>query len=378
MPDETNGALGSPASAQAAATTLPENAAASGFPLNSKEQVQAALARSLEILQPQSPPADPTATVAAEEPPLETAADPQEQSSETLPEAGAEPPAEPEAPEGEPEEAGKPPGWQKRIDRLTAQKTELETRLAELEAQLAAKAQEPEAAPAPASVPGANPLAHVTSPAKLQEIRRAAEEAVEWADTQLINMEADADQVIEEVAPHAEALGLPKDRETWTPGLVKRALLTVKKNADARARKHVPAQAQFLIERHKAEQAAAKTFPWWNDPKAPEHQAIANSMQQYPWAQTVPGIKYAFGLMVEGHKAVQARLAAAQGGETAKPPALPPKTVKRPSVAPSRVPAEKAHTEQLRQRMATNPDGETLMKILTAQLQQSVPPKGGS
>ena len=369
MPDENNGALGSPASAQAKATTLPENAAASGFPLNSKEQVQAALARSLEILQPQSPPAAPTETVAAEEPPLETAADPQEQSSEDLTEPEAEASAETAEPEeGEVEEAGKSPGWQKRIDRLTAQKTELEARLAKVEADLAAKAQEPEAAPTPSLVPGANPLVHITSPAKLQEIRRAAEEAVEWADTQLINMEADADLVIEEVAPHADALGLPKDRDTWTPGIVKRALMQVKKNADARARKHVPAQAQFLIERQQAEQAAAKTFPWWNDPKAPESQAVANSMQQYPWAQTVPGIRFAFGLMVEGHKVVQARLTAA-GGDPAKPQAVPPKTVKRPSVAPSRVPADKAHTEQLRQRMATNPDRDTLTQLLTGQLQ---------
>lgn len=382
MPDETPGALGSPASAQAPANSLPEKSASSGFPLNSSADVAAALARSLASLQTQSPtPAaeTPAPTVTGEEPPPETATDQQQEEPEsTLSEPAA---ADPESGNDGEDEAdpGRKPGWQKRIDKLTAQKSELEARLASLEAKLAEPKPEPEEAPAaaqPAATPGANPLSHITNPAKLAEQRQQAEVVIEWADTALINIEADAETVMNEVAPNAKALGLPEDRESWTPGLVKRALMQVRKQAETTARKHVPAQAAFLIERQKAEQAAAAEFPWWKDAKSPERQQVANTLAQWGHLRLadIPGVPFALAQMVEGYKA---RMAARQAGEPAKPQALPPRTPKRPMSAPNRVPAEQAHTDQLRQRLSSAPKSEDLTQLLSLQLQQSLAPQTG-
>lgn len=184
-------------------------------------------------------------------------AEPTPETEETQLEPEPKAPEEPSEDEGatdQPEPA-QTPGWQKRIDKLTAQKHELTGELQALKEQVARLQQQDNINLAQ----DPNPVADAKSLEEIDQMVEQAESIDQWANRRLFRLRQDpesADDVLQEIEKQFK--DRPDDPATY--------LFELQEGVQAIQRKHAP-QARLRIQQQQYWQGeAAKVYPWTADP----------------------------------------------------------------------------------------------------------------
>jgi hypothetical protein len=218
-------------------------------------------------------------------------------------ESGPEPD---EAEQGPVEEAGtKPNKWQKRINRLTRQKSQLEEALDAKEAQLRElrsklEGLENRSAPIPA---GRGPLSYVADERQLAQEVQKAEALLEFCDEH-------PDGVTVDAGKETERFIEPGEIAKWRRAAEKTLLHAPLRRDEIR---------QYGVQRAKSDQAAMQICPQLFERGSDENKAAVALLQLVPEVASRPDINHLAALVIEGVKAVQARAARANGSSNGSP-----------------------------------------------------------
>jgi hypothetical protein len=220
----------------------------------------------------------------------------------------------------------------KEVRKTEAIKAQFEARIAELEAKLkqapaaTTTAEQPQTAAPPPPPVGNQPLAEISDPNALFQLKQQAKEAVRFAEDTLDNprawknrIETDPDTQ-EQVTTKVTRIGDKEYTESDIKAIMRRARITLED--------HIPQREQFLGMRQRAVQAARQEFPFLTDKTSPDYQK-AQTMLRDPWIQMRPDAEWIVATQIEGLKAIEARKAASK--TKAEAPAKP----KVPAVKPS-------------------------------------------
>lgn len=233
------------------------------------------------------------------EPPATTpVAEPPEPETEPEPEQAQGKPPEEEGDEDddEPPEGQRPDKRQKRINRLTRQKAELEQELTRYRETVG------KATAVPQPVPSANTrLAHISDEVTLNQEITKATGIMEWCD-------ANAEGVATEGPDGTEKYHTPEQVNKWRREAEKVVLDAPQRRDEIRL---------FSVARTQYDQIAQQVWPELFDKSTPEHQAAAQLLAQYPNIRATPQANYAAGLVIEGVRSLMARLQA-NGQQPAK------------------------------------------------------------
>jgi hypothetical protein len=258
-------------------------------------EVQKVLAANLEAEQPKvsEPP--------AEEPTDEREPSPAPSTAETE-EEGEEEPDESEKPAAEAHPPEKIDKRQKRINRLTRQKSELQTKLdegAQREQALAQKLAQYEGkqqAAATAAPVGPGRLSWITNERQLNDEVEKAEAIVDWCDAN--------NEGVTIGEGDKEEYKSPDDIADWRRKAEKVVLSAPKRREEIRA---------FTGIRSHYEGLARQNWPTMFDQGSKENQMAVQILQAFPWIQQLPQAAYAVGLLIEGANVVDARTSGKNG-----------------------------------------------------------------
>jgi hypothetical protein len=279
-----------------------------------------------------------------------------------------EPEPEPEEePEQEPEEPAaqqRPDGRQKRINKLTRQRSELQAQLGEsvreietLRAQLGQHQAQASAMP----IPSANPrLAGITSEPQLNAYVGEAEAIIDWIDANKNGVVIGEGTKEEKYLSPDELADKRKECEKIVQGAP---------NRRDEIRIFTGAQQHY-------NHLAAQAWPELFDPRSQEHQVAAAILADFPYIAQSPKAAYALGLVIEGAKALDSRIA--KNGQPAKQhrdiderafaPRVPiaPHTPEPPTRTAT--PSSKQRLNEAMSNLVTDVDGsvESLAKVFGA------------
>jgi hypothetical protein len=236
---------------------------------------------------------EPPSTFPAEQPPEQ----PPEQEAEQPPE---QPPEQEDEDEQTPEGEQAPDKRQKRINRLTRQKRELEEEVKAY--RQAIEQQQQGGGPQPHPVPSANQrLAHISDEYTLNSEIAKATQIMEWCD-------ANADGLTTEGPDGTERYHEPAQVNKWRREAEKVVLDAPQRRDEIRL---------FTVARTQYDQIAQQVWPELFDKSTPEHQAAAQLLAQYPNIRSSPQANYAAGLVIEGVRSLITRLNTANGQQPA-------------------------------------------------------------
>lgn len=209
---------------------------------------------------------------------------------------------------------------EKRVAKEVAKRKALETQLNDLKLGLQAQAQQSQQPP-PTIVPlpeGAPPLANINDANGLEALKEQALQAKDWAQMQL-----------------DEGVGtVQMGGQTYS----ERELKAIIRNANNTIERDIPKRAQFLAQRHSAQQEAFKEFPFLLDRSSPDYVAAQTAYQSMPWLNNLPNADWIIGVQIEGLKSLNAKKQAAE--KKATKPAVT--TAPKPPVSQTAVSASGA------------------------------------
>ncbi len=302
---------------------------------------------------PEPEPEPTTSAEATDETPADaTAVAAAETGKDTALSQSTEPKAE-EASEPAPDDpaALEYPQFQKRVNKLTAQKKEAQAKIAELEAQLVeakARAEQPAPEPTPAAPPTAeNPFLHITNWADLKREEANAESVIEWCD-------ANADGVVVREGD--------SDREYSG-----KEVRDIRRAAERAVRKHLPAQQEYLRQREHFDQRAADEYRWWADKSTAEYQQAANVLRVFPEIARFPDYKLTLGDFVTGYKARAAK-AAQPKTRTAETARKAPPHLAAPAAQPAAPDPSRARSDAARTRFSKTGNVDDLAKLIASSM----------
>jgi len=210
---------------------------------------------------------------------------------EDAPETVEEPPVpEPEAvleeqPEQESEQDDSEPsehiGFQKRINRLTAQKKELEERLEQLEEsqkQLKLEAKKTQQTDSESTI--SELVMQANSEQELDQLEDEALSAERWAKRALARYRRDPDQVEREIENRIQSI--PEDPEAWLEDL---AL-----NAEWSRESDIPKRRKQLTQNARSFEFAAQKYPWLRDSKSPARAWVEQVKETNPGIRNLPDV----------------------------------------------------------------------------------------
>jgi hypothetical protein len=210
---------------------------------------------------------------------------------EEAPETVEEPPVpEPEAvleeqPEQESEQDDSEPsehiGFQKRINRLTAQKKELEERLEQLEEsqkQLKLEAKKTQQTDSESTI--SELVMQANSEQELDQLEDEALSAERWAKRALARYRRDPDQVEREIENRIQSI--PEDPEAWLEDL---AL-----NAEWSRESDIPKRRKQLTQNARSFEFAAQKYPWLRDSKSPARAWVEQVKESNPGIRNLPDV----------------------------------------------------------------------------------------
>lgn len=159
-------------------------------------------------------------------------------------------------------------GWQKRIDRLTAQKKDLEEQLQEMRQQKYEQAKStPEEKNSISEL-----IAKASTQDDLDRLEQDAMEAERWAKRTLGRYRRDPESVEKEIE---RKLGqLPDDVEEWLENLGL--------DAEFSRESDIPKRRKLLQQRAQSSEFAAQKYPWLRDPTNPARAAVDDLQRKYP------------------------------------------------------------------------------------------------
>ena len=185
----------------------------------------------------------------------------------------------------------KPDRIQKRIDKLVAQRHEVENQLKAIEAEREELRKQVDAKPATIVVDPENPLSQFGDVESLRGALAKAQEVLDWAEE---NREGGEIKTGDEAKFY--------DAE---------AVKTIRANAKAALRAG-PAQEKFLHERAATVAEARTVYPELFKSGSPEQAAMVAALKQFPFMARVPGLELMVGDAFTGMKLRQAKHAQMQ------------------------------------------------------------------
>lgn len=247
------------------------------------------------------------AAKAAEETP-ETETTPEEESPDNSTEEET-PEAEAETTEDDPAKL-EYPKFKARVDKLTAQKKELEAKVAELEAQQQSMSEAP-----PVASPSSNPFSNLNTLEAVRAEGQKAEEIIQWAI---------------ENAEGAVVKGKDGEETEYTSEEVAK----IRYRAERAIRTDLPLQWEYVQQRQRFDAVAEQEFPWLKDKKSKEYGEAQQLIQYFPELTRFPAYRIAVGDLIEGRKLREAKERSKQKSAT---PKSAPKIVSKPVAAPKKV-----------------------------------------
>lgn len=194
---------------------------------------------------------------------------------------------------------------QERINKEVSKRKSLEEKVLELEAEVRRK-EDVKTSPAEAPMPqGPLPLSEFNDLPSLEKHGDHAKKAARWARDQL-----DRDDFTDE--------GIQINGEVYD----KPRLKAIIRAAEVALEDEIPARKTFLRQRSEMSQQAVTLFPFLQDKSSPDYQLAVAAYRENPWLRERPNADYIVGLVIEGKKAVEARVAA-KSSPVAKPKAPP-------------------------------------------------------
>jgi len=158
-------------------------------------------------------------------------------------------------------------GWQKRIDRLTAQKKELEEQLHELRQTKYEAKSTPEEKNSISEL-----IAKASTQDDLDRLEQDAMDAEKWAKRTLGRYRRDPESVEKEIE---RKLGtMPDDVEEWLENLGL--------DAEFSRESDIPKRRKALQLRAQSSEFAAQKYPWLRDPTNPARAAVDDLQRKYP------------------------------------------------------------------------------------------------
>lgn len=204
---------------------------------------------------------------------------------------------------------------------IEAQKAELAAKVAELEAKVSAASTQPPVVVAP--TPNM-PLGDVMDIAKLGEIQKTAKEAARYIEDVLddpTQWQTMADPKDEDRQIKVHKIG----DTLLTEVDLKRKLREAKRTLED----DVPQRAQWIATKQQITQQAHARFPFLTDKNSPEYQMAEQGRRnpQYAPLMAMPNAEWILGVLIKGHKAIEAEDAAKAA------PAKKPAVVVKPKPA---------------------------------------------
>jgi len=158
-------------------------------------------------------------------------------------------------------------GWQKRIDRLTAQKKDLEEQLHELRQTKYEAKSTPEEKNSISEL-----IAKASTQDDLDRLEQDAMDAEKWAKRTLGRYRRDPESVEKEIE---RKLGtMPDDVEEWLENLGL--------DAEFSRESDIPKRRKLLQQRAQSSEFAAQKYPWLRDPTSPARAAVDDLQRKYP------------------------------------------------------------------------------------------------
>jgi len=158
-------------------------------------------------------------------------------------------------------------GWQKRIDRLTAQKKDLEEQLHELRQTKYEAKSTPEEKNSISEL-----IAKASTQDDLDRLEQDAMDAEKWAKRTLGRYRRDPESVEKEIE---RKLGtMPDDVEEWLENLGL--------DAEFSRESDIPKRRKALQLRAQSSEFAAQKYPWLRDPTNPARAAVDDLQRKYP------------------------------------------------------------------------------------------------
>jgi len=268
--------------------------------------------------------------------------------------------SEPESPETETEDAEEadedeakedeakddlkkmPKGVQKRIDKLVAQKKELEAKLHELSEQteeLKSKAEKPEKEVIPVGKE-LNPYFNLQDEAEVHQEIRNARQVRRWA---------------EENPDGAVVKGKDGEEVEYSAEDMRR----IKMNAVDALEEHLPAQLQYLAAKKQFDAEADKAYPFWKDRSSQEYQYANALLREFPEIKKFPDYKVSLGDMIEGRKLRESK----SKGKAKQVVKVAPKAPKT-AATPVEVTSSKAKAMNAEAQFRKSPDERSLKALI--------------
>ena len=202
---------------------------------------------------------------------------------------------EPPVPEPEPEPEQQPEpeqtqddteppehiGFQKRINRLTAQKKELEERMQELEettSQLKLETKKTQQTDSDSNI--SELVQRAQSESDLEKLEDEALAAERWAKRALARYRRDPDQVEREIENRIQSV--PEDPEAWLEDL---AL-----NAEWSRESDIPKRRKQILQNAQSFEFAAQKYPWLREEKSPARAWVEQVKEANPGIQNLPDV----------------------------------------------------------------------------------------
>ncbi len=229
---------------------------------------------------------------------------------------------------------------------MEAQKAELAAKVAELEAKVAAPAQQ---APVVVSPAPNTPLSDINDIVALGKVQETAKEAARYIEDTLDDPArwqtmTDPNNEDRQVKVHkiGEALFTETD--------LKRKLREARRTLEDQ----IPQRAQFLAAKQQITQNAHARFPFLTDKQSPDYQLaeLGRRNPQYASLMAMPNAEYLLGVLVKGHRAIEAEDAAKAAPAKKPAVAIKPKpaadqTAVSASGAAARAPIGSAERQQI-------------------------------
>ena len=259
------------------------------------------------------------------------------ETQETLPVDQTEAEMQP-AEETEPTETAHESGFQKRIDKLTWQKKELQEELENTRSQLAELKNSPQPNQQPSNISEVVNLAE--TPEKLDQLEEESFQAERWAKVTLNRYRRDPDSVETEIKNKIGSV--PEDVETWLEDL--------SLNSEYSRTRDIPARRKAIEQQRRDFEFATTKYPWLSDPRNPLRAWVDQQKQTNPALKSIPQIdlhlaRSLIGLHVENARANQDKPRAKTPDPTSQP--------RKPQVTGADIPEsiaslEKAKTEVMK------------------------------
>lgn len=203
--------------------------------------------------------------------------------------------------------------YQKRINKLTWQKKELQEELEETRRKLYEQQQAQPKSSQETSEGISDLVNQADSIERLEQLEDEALQAERWAKRTLARYRRDPDSVEKEIENKIGSV--PEDVETWLEDL--------SLNAEFSRESDIPKKRKALQEQHRSFEFAATKYPWLKDPKNPARAWVDQVKQANPGIKSLPDVDLYLARALVGFYIEQEQQAKPKAVKTPDPTSQP-------------------------------------------------------